>query len=417
LYGANNYGYYYIFDNNPLNSYTISFAVNSNLGSYYTCTTTHNNITLPTGSGTNILYFPVANPNPFKDVSLSLTPLSPAKPNYLGSYQVEYKNLGTQIINNGTVTFTKDPNISIIYGVPSDIEQTPTGFTHNFTNLAPLETRSFNFIFNIPNIPTVQLGDLLTSSAYITINDDVNLANNTAILTQTVVGAFDPNDIMESHGEKIVFEDFTTDDYLIYTIRFENTGTANAEFIRIEDALDSQLDENTFELLSASHDVNVRRDGTALTFHFYDINLPPSTININDGHGYVQFKIKPKTGYAIGDIIPNTASIFFDYNPPIVTNTFETEFVENLSTSTFTKDNVVIYPNPATNYVQVALNNSAENISTITLMDVLGKTILKQQQIGANQTNINTASLSKGIYLIKITSETNESVVKKMIIQ
>jgi hypothetical protein len=50
-------------------------------------------------------------------------------------------------------------------------------------------------------------------------------------------------------------------------------------------------------------------------------------------------------------------------------------------------------------------------------MDVLGKTILKQQQIGANQTNINTASLSKGIYLIKITSETNESVVKKMIIQ
>jgi uncharacterized repeat protein (TIGR01451 family) len=417
LYGANNYGYYYIFDNNPLNSYTISFAVNSNLGSYYTCTTTHNNITLPTGSGTNILYFPVANPNPFKDVSLSLTPLSPAKPNYLGSYQVEYKNLGTQIINNGTVTFTKDPNISIIYGVPSDIEQTPTGFTHNFTNLAPLETRSFNFIFNIPNIPTVQLGDLLTSSAYITINDDVNLANNTAILTQTVVGAFDPNDIMESHGEKIVFEDFTTDDYLIYTIRFENTGTANAEFIRIEDALDSQLDENTFELLSASHDVNVRRDGTALTFHFYDINLPPSTININDGHGYVQFKIKPKAGYAIGDVIPNTASIFFDTNPAIVTNTFNTEFVQALNTSTFTQANVVIYPNPATSYVQVALNNSAENISTITLMDVLGKTILKQQQIGANQTIINTASLSKGIYLIKITSETNESVVKKMIIQ
>ena len=417
IYGFNNYGNYHIFDNNQLNLYDISYSISSYFAPYYTCTTTYNNITLPANSGSNFLFFPIVNTIIEADVDVSLFSWGQPRPGHTYYINISYKNNSFQSIASGTLTFEKDAAITIINNNQAGTTPSTDGFSYAFTNLAPLENRYITVTFQVPTIPTVQLGDLIINTVSLTVNGDINSSNNTATLTQTIVGSYDPNDIMESHGEKIVFDDFTADDYLIYTIRFENTGTANAGFIRIEDALDSQLDETTFELLSASHDVNVRRDGTALTFHFYDINLPPSTININDGHGYVQFKIKPKTGYAIGDIIPNTASIFFDYNPPIVTNTFETEFVENLSTSTFTKDNVVIYPNPATNYVQVALNNSAENISTITLMDVLGKTILKQQQIGANQTNINTASLSKGIYLIKITSETNESVVKKLIIQ
>ena len=417
LYGTSSNGSYYIFDGNASNSYALGFVVNSELASYYSCTTSYNNITLPTGSGTNYLYFPVVNTQPYIDASVSITPIGQPRPGFTYINYIRYKNNSLQTIANGTITFAKDAAITIIDNSQAGTTPTADGFSFNFTNLAPFETRAFIVTFQVPTIPTVSLWQLITNTATVTVDNDTNVANNTATITQAIVGSYDPNDITESHGEKIVFEDFTADDYLIYTIRFENTGTANAEFIRIEDALDSQLDENTFELISSSHEVNVRRDGTALTFHFYGIDLPPSTININDGHGYVQFKIKPKTGYAIGDIIPNTASIFFDYNPPIVTNTFETEFVENLSTSTFTQANVVIYPNPATNYVQVALNNSAENIQSITLMNVLGKTILEQQNIANNQTIINTSSLAKGMYLIKITSETKVSLIKKLIIQ
>ena len=55
--------------------------------------------------------------------------------------------------------------------------------------------------------------------------------------------------------------------------------------------------------------------------------LPVSVANTMTGKGYITFKIKPKPGYAVGDIIPNNASIYFDFNPAIITNTFQTEFV------------------------------------------------------------------------------------------
>ena len=416
LNGYNNNGSFYLFDSNPTNSYDLSFAINSNVASYYACSTTYSSITLPTGSGTNNYYFPVTITNPHVDASVSMYANGQPRPGFVYNNTLIYKNNGTLPIANGTVSFTKDANVTITNISQAGTIPTTDGFSYDFTNLAPFETRYIYVTLLVPTIPTVQLGNLLTNSATVTIANDVNLTNNAASITQTVVGSYDPNDKMEAHGKYIVFEDFTADDYLTYTIRFENTGTANAEFIRIEDALNSQLDENSFELISASHEVNVRRNATALTFHFYNINLPPSSINIDGGHGYVQFKIKPKSGYALGDIIPNTASIFFDYNPPIVTNTFETEFVQALKTSTFTQDSVVIYPNPASNLVQVALNSSVDNISKVTLVNILGKTILEQQHINSNQTTINTSSLAKGMYLIKVTSETNDSVVKKLII-
>ncbi|WNM19946.1 T9SS type A sorting domain-containing protein [Flavobacterium capsici] len=415
--GYNNTGLYYIYDDNPSNSYDVSFALDSNLSTYYACTTTYTDVTLPTGSGANTLYFPVTVINPHIDASVSLYTNNSPRPGFSYSNYITYKNNGTLPIASGTITFTKDNLVTINSISQTGTTPTANGFTYDFTNLQPFETRYITVTLQVPTIPTVQLGDLLTNSVSISADNDLYLTNNTASVTQTVVGSYDPNDKMESHGRNIVFEDFTANDYLTYTIRFENTGTANAEFIRIEDALDSQLDENTFELISASHQVNVRRNGTQLTFHFYAINLPPSSINIDDGHGYVQFKIKPKPDYDVGDIIPNTASIFFDYNPPIVTNTFETEFVESLSTSTFTKDNVVVYPNPANDFVQVALNNSNESISSITITDILGKTILEQKNINSNQTTINTSSLAKGMYLLKITSGTNASLVKKVVKQ
>jgi hypothetical protein len=74
LYGYANNGLYYIFDANPTNSYDISFPLVANLNPYYSCTTTYNNITLPTGSGTNTLYFPITNTQPYLDAQCSIYP-------------------------------------------------------------------------------------------------------------------------------------------------------------------------------------------------------------------------------------------------------------------------------------------------------------------------------------------------------
>jgi uncharacterized repeat protein (TIGR01451 family) len=242
-------------------------------------------------------------------------------------------------------------------------------------------------------------------------------SNNANSTTQAVAGSYDPNDKVESHGEQILFSSFTSNDYLEYTIRFENNGSAGALTIHIDDVLDSQLDENSIVMLSASHNYSLDRLGIALTWNFNNINLPVSIPNTDIGKGFVKFKIKPKPGYAVGDIIPNTAQIYFDTNPAIVTNTFNTKFVTTLGNDLFTESSILLFPNPTTNLVQVTITNSPETIDNITIYDVLGKNVMTITAIASNQKTIDASTLAKGIYLVEITTEHHFKQIKKLIVQ
>ncbi|GAA4031677.1 hypothetical protein GCM10022386_14610 [Flavobacterium cheonhonense] len=410
-------GSYYIFDNNPTNSYDFSFQINGGLAAYYASNTTHSNITLSAGSGTTYLYFPITVLQAYVDAGCYIIPQNLPRPGFTYDVVIRYRNNGTSTIPHGTVTFTKDTHVTIYSISQTGVSTTSNGFTYDFTDLALNEIRTITVTLQVPTIPTVNLGDWLSNTASIQINGDAHVPNNTSTLTQMVVGSYDPNDKAESHGGRIVFNDFTSNDYLYYTIRFENTGTANAEFIRVEDLLDPDLDETTFEMLNASHPVNTRRENSQLTWHFYNIDLPPTVTHPNDSHGYVHFRIKPKAGYALGDVIPNTASIFFDYNPPIVTNTFSTEFVENLGNPSFSSKAILMYPNPANQSVTIDLSQSTENLSEIVFFDVVGKRVKVVNSLGEKQMTVNVSDLSKGIYLIEIQTENQLKTIKKLMIQ
>jgi hypothetical protein len=70
-------------------------------------------------------------------------------------------------------------------------------------------------------------------------------------------------------------------------------------------------------------------DGKCL-FTLRNINLVDSTTNEPGSHGYIVYKVKPKPTVALGDIIKNTASIYFDYNLPVLTNTETTTIVSEV---------------------------------------------------------------------------------------
>lgn len=415
-YGTTNDGSYHIFDANPGNSYDISFAVNADFGTYYTSAVSHNDVTLPTGSGDNYLYFPIANPLPHVDAQVFITPNGQPRPGFTYSNTIYYQNNGSQTIPSGTLTFTKHPTIDITSVSQTGTTPTANGFTYDFINLAPFEVRYITVNLSVPTIPTVNLGDLVTNNVTVQIDNDINLSNNNSSITQTIVGSYDPNDKMESHGGKIVHSTFTSNDYLYYTIQFENTGTANAEFVRVEDALNNQLDENTFEMISASHNVDTKRVGSQLTWHFYNIDLPPTSSNPSGSHGFVYFRIKPKAGYAIGDIIPNTASIYFDYNPAIVTNTFNTEFVLALGNASVSSNEFNLYPNPAKGIVHI-IQNSNQTIENVQFYDIMGKTVKSTSNVNNFQTSIDISTLAKGVYFVEISGENHIRQTKKLIIQ
>ncbi len=416
LYGYTNNGSYYIYDSNPANSYNINFVLNGASIPFYTSSTTYTDVTLPTGSGAHYLYFPVIEAAAFTDASVGLLSIGQPRPGFTYSNSIMYANTGNQNISNGTITFTKDPNLTITNVSESGATLTSNGFTYNFTNLAPFEVRYINISLSVPTIPTVQLGDLTTNSVTIQVANDNNSSNNESIITHAIVGSYDPNDMSESHGGKIVHSSFNSNDYLYYTVQFENTGSANADFVRVENTLDTQLDERTFEMIDASHNVNTKRVGNQLTWHFYDINLPSTSVNPSGSHGYVYYKIKPKPGYAIGDIIPNTASIYFDYNPAIVTNTFNTQFVDQLGITDFDKDKIIITPNPAQTVVNINNFNTINKISKVVIYDMLGKRIYALNNNTIDAITIDVSHFTKGIYLVELLSENNLKTTKKLII-
>lgn len=412
-------GIYNIYDTNGSNSYDLSYTIDPNYAASYGITTaSYSNVNVIIGAGMQTYNFPITVTQTYNDLSVTIIPVNAPRPGFTYLNKIVYTNNGNQTVTSGTVTFNHDALVSIIENSQTGTTPITNGFTYNFTNLLPFESREIMVTMQVPTIPTVTIGGLLTNTASIVpLTGDVVPANNSATNTQIIIGAYDPNDKMEAHGERILHATFTPNDFLTYTIRFENTGNASAFNVRVNDVLNSQLDTNSIRMISASHSYVMDRVDNNINWYFDDIMLPPSVANTQIGKGYITFMIKPLPGYAVGDIIPNTAAIYFDFNPAIITNTFNTEFVAQLGVGEFENADFVFYPNPVSDLVTITVKNEG-TIANIALYDVLGKMIMVQKPTNALATQtLDLSAVSKGMYLLEVTTDTNLKVVKKLIVE
>ncbi len=409
-------GIYKIYDINPSNSYHLSYTIDPNYSNNYNLLTTdYDNVSVVAGGGMTTYNFPVSVVQSYNDLGTTIIPIQQPRPGFSYKEKILYANLGSQTMATGTIHFEKDPSVSITNISEAGATVSATGFDYVFSNLLPFETRWLTVTMQIPTIPAVNLGDVLVNSVSILGQNDVVESNNSSISSQIVIGSFDPNDKMEAHGDKILFSSFDSNDFLTYTVRFENTGTASAINVKITDVLDSKLDENSIKMIDASHLYTMDRIGNQLIWDFENIQLPASIANTNVGKGYITFSIKPKPGFAVSDIITNAASIYFDFNPAVITNTFLTEFVVPLSTDDFENRDVVFYPNPTFDVVNIALQNSMDKIIAIKVYDYLGKIILSKKVSGINIQTIDLTGYAIGLYAIEITTDKEERIVKKLV--
>ena len=412
-------GHFSIISDNETDVYDITFNLYEESGACYDVTTaSFNTISVATGS-TVTVDFPVVEEQSCEDLAVYLLNYwTPPRPGFSHENYIILENLGFTTIASGTVEFTHDP-LLVFNGVTNvnsnyTITNTATGFTVDFVNLQPGDVEYIDISLTCP--VTVELGDIVTNTAtYVTDTNDLVASNNSSNLSEVVVGSYDPNDKMESHGPKVVYDDFVvSDQWLYYTIRFQNLGTFPATFVRIEDELNVQLDETTFQMLRSSHDFVVTRTESSLEWFFEDINLPAEQDDAEGSIGFVYFRIKPKAGYVLGDVIPNTAAIFFDFNAPVITNRFETEFVEEtLSVAQFDNNGFEMYPNPAKDILNIRFNHITN--ASLTIYDIQGKLVLKQQVSQTQNFNLNVSALNSGFYFVKMNLSEKE-IVKKLII-
>lgn len=129
-----------------------------------------------------------------------------------------------------------------------------------------------------------------------------------------------------------------------------------------------------------------------IEFIFNHINLSHIA---SQSHGYIAYKIKPKSNVIVGDIIPNNANIYFDFNAPITTNTANTEIIATLGITDNTLLDFSLYPSPTKNILTI---NSKTAISSIKIYNKLGQLVLSN----INQNKIDTSVLNNGIYFCKV---------------
>ena len=243
---------------------------------------------------------------------------------------------------SGTVTININGPVTYISEAPGALIPSVTGNTILTYNVSDFGTVNFNsdFEFIIQTDTLAQAGNLICVTVNVTpVSGDNDTTNNSQQHCFTIVNSFDPND-KQVFPSGVILPDH---EWLTYTIRFQNTGTAPAQHIYILDTLDTNLDVSTFTLLSYSHDNLTQALGDVVKFNFPNINLPDSTNDEPNSHGYVQYKIKLIPNLPIGTTISNTAYNFFDFNPPVATNTVVNQIY--FLNPTITPNNLILCPN------------------------------------------------------------------------
>ncbi|OIQ15377.1 MAG: hypothetical protein BM557_11455 [Flavobacterium sp. MedPE-SWcel] len=397
----------YVFYNTPDSEIVIEV---SNSGNIDYITSPSNYTLTPSGeiSGND---FCLEVTNAVNDVSVTLIPATLAIPGFQTTYILAYQNIGT-FPSNGTISLEFDDTMMTYDSASPTMGQSSNTLSFTYSNLAPFETQYITINFTVMQPPVVNSDDILTFTTTINTTVDDNLDNNTYVLDQIVVNSFDPNDIRVHEGEYITEEQ--ADDYLHYTIRFQNEGTANATNIRVDTDLDANLDWSTFEPIIGSHDYVTERNGDAVSFIFNGINLPYVDADEAGSHGYISYKIKPIETIALGDVMEATAGIYFDFNEAIITNTASTTVQAPASTTGFTANDFILYPNPASSNVTLRMLN-LNGTAIVTVTDVLGKTVLTTQTSN-DELNLDISSLNKGMYFITLQAE-KQSITKKIVVK
>lgn len=303
--------------------------------------------------------------------------------------------------------------------------------------IAPGNSQAFLMSYNVPT--DIPLGTAVIFKDTVTVDSpminwlaDYSPWNNVRYYTTNVVASFDPN-FKEVYPAGAGPTGIITvnDTVLEYMVHFQNTGSYQAENIRVVDTLDDNLDWTTLATIfnSAAQGyvtVDISGPKKVATFMFPNINLPPVTKEPVASNGMFTYSIKTKMGLPIGTQFRNSASIYFDYNTPVKTN----ETVNTIGIITPTNVEAIgltgnnntftIFPNPAGNTCNAVIDAAFAGTAIISITDLGGRTLATKQitvQRGNQTVPMNMSQLTPGVYFVSFIRNGNTQTQKLVIMK
>jgi Secretion system C-terminal sorting domain len=330
----------------------------------------------------------------------------PARPGFSSVSTLMLNNWGTTTITNAKLTLTLDPKQTYESATVSPTSIVGNVLTWNLDYIPTSGRQDINV--TLKTLVNAPLGSFVTTTAVFTDLSarDIDTSNNRSVSSREVRGSYDPNDIAVDKTQYSPKWGAPQNAVvpLVYTIRFQNTGNADAIRVVVVDTIPDKLDITTYQELNRSHyntpELIKSGNYTIIRWVFNYIYLPAASINEKESHGFIQYKINntpSKTNYA-RDSILNKAAIYFDFNPPIITNTAKTFFLIS-ATGEIGRNTIKVYPNPTNDLIAIDSEKSLDGIAIFT--NLMGQVVAQKSISGRNQT-LSIGQYPKGLYIMSI---------------
>ena len=157
---------------------------------------------------------------------------------------------------------------------------------------------------------------------------------------------------------------------------------------------------------------------------YNNIMLADSNVNEPASHGFFNFEIEQKANNPLGTVINNEASIFFDFNAPIITNTTFHTISDNFLVTIVTDNKLVeedvqinIYPNPFSNHTTIETTGKEYDNLQFSLYDLTGRELIHKQSYQSNKILLKRGSLNSGIYIFTMKGDGKSIATGKIIVK
>ncbi len=228
-----------------------------------------------------------------------------------------------------------------------------------------------------------------------------------ATVCDLVRNSYDPNDKTGYPAGEGSEHLISKNDRLKYRIRFQNTGNDTAYKVVVRDTLPDFLDELTVDIGISSHPLRFERHGNELIFVFDPIALVDSATNVEASQGFVEFYINQRANNPDYYTINNSAAIYFDFNEPIITNTYTYNISPLVGIEQAEVKNFEIYPNPGKDILNIKLGSNSEmknNDLYVRISEFSGRLIILDTR-RSDFISLNVSDLSSGLYFVEVFNE------------
>jgi uncharacterized repeat protein (TIGR01451 family) len=325
---------------------------------------------------------------------------------------IQQGNVNVQVCNVSCGNYANSTiKIAIPTGVTPDISNLANAIFANDTLTITEAYLSGCISYGFPcsfagNTPAGTIFDFLVE---VSAQGEQDFMFNQASFVATVLNSYDPND-KRCHLPTYIQPD--EQENLPFTVRFQNDGNYPALNVVVRDTISTNLDLSTFRFIGSKHPVSYTVDPVSreVVFRFSGIQLLPSVDSLEGSQGYFTYEIKELANLNLNSEIKNTAYIFFDFNPAIITNT-TLNINGYAGNPSFQNESIMLFPNPFKGTFQI----SGIEKGSLFLHSTTGQLILSKEY--TNGDLIDVSGLENGFYLVRLTHSKGEFMQKLQLIR